>query len=36
MGTVKQNIENVMILGAGRVGSKLARDLSERRSKCKS
>ena len=28
LGTVKQNIENVMILGAGRIGSKLARDLS--------
>ena len=28
LGTVKQNIENIMILGAGRIGSKLARDLS--------
>ena len=28
LGIVKQNIENVMILGAGRIGSKLARDLS--------
>ena len=28
LGTEKQNIENIMILGAGRIGSKLARDLS--------
>ncbi len=28
LGTVKQNIDNIMILGAGRIGSKLARDLS--------
>ena len=30
IGTVKQEINNVMILGAGRVGSKLAKDLSEK------
>ena len=28
LGTVKQNIQNVMILGAGRIGYKLAKDLS--------
>jgi trk system potassium uptake protein TrkA len=28
LGIVKRNINNVMILGAGRIGSKLARDLS--------
>ncbi|SVA01179.1 uncharacterized protein METZ01_LOCUS54033 [marine metagenome] len=28
LGTIKQNIENVMILGAGRIGFKLAKDLS--------
>ena len=28
MGTVKQNIQNIMILGAGRIGQKLANDLS--------
>ena len=28
LGTVKQNIENIMILGAGRIGKKLANDLS--------
>ncbi|MBK57101.1 MAG: Trk system potassium transporter TrkA [Flavobacteriaceae bacterium] len=28
LGTVKQNIENIMILGAGRIGQKLANDLS--------
>ena len=28
LGTVKQDIDNIMILGAGRIGSKLARDLS--------
>ena len=30
IGTVKQYINNVMILGAGRVGSMLAKDLSEK------
>ena len=30
IGTVKQEIKNVMILGAGRVGSMLAKDLSEK------
>ena len=30
IGTVKQDINNVMILGAGRVGSMLAKDLSEK------
>ena len=30
IGSVKQEINNVMILGAGRVGSKLAKDLSEK------
>ena len=29
LGIVKRNINNVMILGAGRIGSKLARDLSD-------
>lgn len=29
MGAEKQNIKNVMILGAGRVGSKLSKDLSD-------
>lgn len=28
LGTVKQNIQNIMILGAGRIGQKLANDLS--------
>ena len=28
LGTVKQNIDNIMILGAGRIGAKLAKDLS--------
>ena len=30
IGTVKQEINNIMILGAGRVGSLLAKDLSEK------
>ncbi|MAU62997.1 MAG: Trk system potassium transporter TrkA [Flavobacteriaceae bacterium] len=29
LGTKKENIENIMILGAGRIGAKLARDLSK-------
>ena len=29
LGTKKQKIENLMILGAGRIGAKLAKDLSE-------
>ena len=29
LGTVKQNIQNIMILGAGRIGYKLASDLSD-------
>jgi len=29
LGTIKQKIENIMILGAGRIGAKLAKDLSD-------
>jgi len=29
LGTIKQKIENVMILGGGRIGAKLAKDLSD-------
>ncbi|MFL2666166.1 MAG: Trk system potassium transporter TrkA [Flavobacteriaceae bacterium] len=29
LGTIKQTIENIMILGAGRIGVKLAKDLSD-------